>query len=415
MFYYLFSYLYSLDFPGAGVFEYITFRAAMAVFTSLLISMVFGGRIIKYLRKLQVGETVRDLGLKGQLAKQGTPTMGGLIILSAIVIPTLLFAKLHNTYIWLMLISTVWLGAIGFTDDYIKVFKKDKKGLAGKFKIVGQIGIGIIAGSILYFNGEVSIKHKAFDEFGEAVVYQVQDEEGCVSDETQWVDADVTNTTIPFIKNNEFDYKWILSWAGEAAASWSWLIYILVVIVVVTAVSNGANMTDGLDGLAGGTSAISGLTLAIFAYLGSNIFFADFLNIMFIPNSEELVIFMGAFVGSCIGFLWYNSYPAQVFMGDTGSLAIGGIIAVFALAIKKELLIPIFCGVFLVENLSVVMQVAYFKYTKKKYGEGRRIFLMAPLHHHFQKKEIHESKIVSRFWIVGIMLAVISIITLKLR
>jgi len=415
MFYYLFSYLHSLDFPGAGVFEYITFRAAMAVFTSLIISMMFGGRIINYLRKLQVGETVRDLGLEGQLAKQGTPTMGGLIILSAIVIPTLLFAKLHNTYIWLMLISTVWLGAIGFADDYIKVFKKDKKGLAGKFKVVGQVGIGIIAGSILFFNSEITIKHKAFDEFGDSVVYQVQDEEGCVSDETQWVESDVTKTTIPFVKNNEFDYKWMLNWAGETASGWSWLLYILVVIVVVTAVSNGANMTDGLDGLAGGTSAISGLTLAIFAYLGSNIFFADFLNIMFIPNSEELVIFMGAFVGACIGFLWYNSYPAQVFMGDTGSLAIGGIIAVFALAIKKELLIPIFCGVFLVENLSVVLQVGYFKYTKKKYGEGRRIFLMAPLHHHFQKKGIHESKIVSRFWIVGIMLAVISIITLKLR
>jgi len=415
MFYYLFSYLHSLDFPGAGVFEYITFRAAMAVFTSLIISMMFGGRIINYLRKLQVGETVRDLGLEGQLAKQGTPTMGGLIILSAIVIPTLLFAKLHNTYIWLMLISTVWLGAIGFADDYIKVFKKDKKGLAGKFKVVGQVGIGIIAGSILFFNSEITIKHKAFDEFGDSVVYQVQDEEGCVSDETQWVESDVTKTTIPFVKNNEFDYKWMLNWAGETASGWSWLLYILVVIVVVTAVSNGANMTDGLDGLAGGTSAISGLTLAIFAYLGSNIFFADFLNIMFIPNSEELVIFMGAFVGACIGFLWYNSYPAQVFMGDTGSLAIGGIIAVFALAIKKELLIPIFCGVFLVENLSVVLQVGYFKYTKKKYGEGQRIFLMAPLHHHFQKKGIHESKIVSRFWIVGIMLAVISIITLKLR
>jgi phospho-N-acetylmuramoyl-pentapeptide-transferase len=415
MFYYLFSYLHSLDFPGAGVFEYITFRAAMAVFTSLIISMMFGGRIINYLRKLQVGETVRDLGLEGQLAKQGTPTMGGLIILSAIVIPTLLFAKLHNTYIWLMLISTVWLGAIGFADDYIKVFKKDKKGLAGKFKVVGQVGIGIIAGSILFFNSEITIKHKAFDEFGDPVVYQVQDEEGCVSDETQWVESDVTKTTIPFVKNNEFDYKWMLNWAGETASGWSWLLYILVVIVVVTAVSNGANMTDGLDGLAGGTSAISGLTLAIFAYLGSNIFFADFLNIMFIPNSEELVIFMGAFVGACIGFLWYNSYPAQVFMGDTGSLAIGGIIAVFALAIKKELLIPIFCGVFLVENLSVVLQVGYFKYTKKKYGEGQRIFLMAPLHHHFQKKGIHESKIVSRFWIVGIMLAVISIITLKLR
>ena len=341
--------------------------------------------------------------------------MGGLIILSAILIPTLLFAKLHNTYIWLMLISTVWLGAIGFTDDYIKVFKKDKKGLAGKFKVVGQIGIGIIAGSILFFNDQVTIKHKSFDDAGAPVVYQVQDEEGCVSEETQWVESTLTKTTIPFIKGNEFDYRWLLSWAGDKLADWSWLLYIIVVIIIVTAVSNGANMTDGLDGLAGGTSAISGLTLAIFAYLGSNIIFADFLNIMFIPNSEELVIFMGAFVGACIGFLWYNSYPAQVFMGDTGSLAIGGIIAVFALAIKKELLIPIFCGVFLIENLSVVMQVAYFKYTKKKYGEGRRIFLMAPLHHHYQKKGIHESKIVSRFWIVGIMLAVVSIITLKLR
>ena len=377
MFYYLFSYLHSLDFTGAGVFEYITFRAAMAVFTSLIISMMFGGRIIKYLRKLQVGETVRDLGLKGQMAKQGTPTMGGLIILSAILIPTLLFAKLHNTYIWLMLISTVWLGAIGFTDDYIKVFKKDKKGLAGKFKVVGQIGIGIIAGSILFFNDQVTIKHKSFDDAGAPVVYQVQDEEGCVSEETQWVESTLTKTTIPFIKGNEFDYRWLLSWAGDKLADWSWLLYIIVVIIIVTAVSNGANMTDGLDGLAGGTSAISGLTLAIFAYLGSNIIFADFLNIMFIPNSEELVIFMGAFVGACIGFLWYNSYPAQVFMGDTGSLAIGGIIAVFALAIKKELLIPIFCGVFLIENLSVVMQVAYFKYTKKKTGVGKRIFLMA--------------------------------------
>ncbi|MEZ4720618.1 MAG: phospho-N-acetylmuramoyl-pentapeptide-transferase [Flavobacteriales bacterium] len=415
MFYYLFTYLDSMDFPGAGVFHYITFRAAMAVFTSLIISMMFGGRIIKYLRKLQVGETVRDLGLEGQLQKQGTPTMGGLIILSAIVIPTLLFAKLHNTYIWLMLISTVWLGAIGFTDDYIKVFKKDKKGLAGKFKIVGQVGIGIIAGAILYFNSEVTIRHKAFDDLGNPVTYQVQDDEGCVSTETQWIETQVTKTTIPFVKNNEFDYRSLLSWAGDAVADYAWILYIVIVIIVITAVSNGANMTDGLDGLAGGTSAISGLTLAIFAYLSSNLVFADFLNIMFIPNSEELVIFMGAFVGACIGFLWYNSYPAQVFMGDTGSLAIGGIIAVFALAIKKELLIPIFCGVFLVENLSVMLQVGYFKYTKKKYGEGRRIFLMAPLHHHYQKKGIHESKIVSRFWIVGIMLAVISIITLKLR
>jgi phospho-N-acetylmuramoyl-pentapeptide-transferase len=415
MLYYLFQYLNELDVPGAGVFEYITFRTAMAVITSLIISLVFGKRIIDYLRKLQVGETVRDLGLEGQLQKQGTPTMGGLIILSAIIIPTLLFAKLHNTYIWLMLISTVWLGAIGFADDYIKVFKKDKKGLAGKFKVVGQVGLGIVAGAILYFNGEITVKHKTYDDNGIVITESVIDQNGNTIEQPMWAETGVTKTTIPFIKNNEFDYRWLLDWMGDSIAEYAWIIYIIIVIFVITAVSNGANMTDGLDGLAGGTSAIIGLTLAIFAYLSSNLIFADYLNIMFIPNSEELVIFMGAFGGACIGFLWYNSFPAQVFMGDTGSLAIGGIIAVFALAIKKELLIPIFCGVFLVENLSVVLQVAYFKYTKNKYGEGRRIFLMAPLHHHYQKKGMHESKIVSRFWIVGVMLAVISIITLKLR
>jgi len=358
---------------------------------------------------------VRDLGLEGQLQKQGTPTMGGLIILSAIIIPTLLFAKLHNTYIWLMLISTVWLGAIGFADDYIKVFKKDKKGLAGKFKVVGQVGLGIVAGAILYFNGEITVKHKTYDDNGIVITESVIDQNGNTIEQPMWAETGVTKTTIPFIKNNEFDYRWLLDWMGDSIAEYAWIIYIIIVIFVITAVSNGANMTDGLDGLAGGTSAIIGLTLAIFAYLSSNLIFADYLNIMFIPNSEELVIFMGAFGGACIGFLWYNSFPAQVFMGDTGSLAIGGIIAVFALAIKKELLIPIFCGVFLVENLSVVLQVAYFKYTKNKYGEGRRIFLMAPLHHHYQKKGMHESKIVSRFWIVGVILAVISIITLKLR
>lgn len=415
MFYYLFTYLQELDVPGAGLFQYVTFRTAMAVFTSLLISMVFGKRIIAHLRKLQVGETVRDLGLEGQIQKQGTPTMGGLIILAAIIIPTLLFAKLHNTYIWLMLISTVWLGAIGFADDYIKVFKKDKEGLAGRFKIVGQVGIGIIAGAILYFNGEVTIKHKAFDDAGQEVTMQVIADDGCISTEPQWIETNVTKTTIPFVKNNEFDYRWLLSWAGDSVSQYAWIVYILVVIVIVTAVSNGANMTDGLDGLAGGTSAIIGLTLAIFAYVSSNLIFADYLNIMYVPTSEELVIYMGAFIGACIGFLWYNSYPAQVFMGDTGSLAIGGIIAVFALAIKKELLIPIFCGVFLIENVSVMLQVGYFKYSKKKFGEGRRIFLMAPLHHHYQKKGLHESKIVSRFWIIGVMLAVLSIITLKLR
>jgi len=295
------------------------------------------------------------------------------------------------------------------------VFKKDKKGLAGKFKIVGQVGIGIIAGAILYFNGEVTIKHKAFDAAGQELTHEVVAEDGCISTEPQWIETNVTKTTIPFVKNNEFDYRWLLDWAGDTAGQYAWIVYILVVIVVVTAVSNGANMTDGLDGLAGGTSAIIGLTLAIFAYVSSNLIFADYLNIMYVPMSEELVIYMGAFIGACIGFLWYNSYPAQVFMGDTGSLAIGGIIAIFALAIKKELLIPIFCGVFLVENMSVMLQVGYFKYTKRKFGEGRRIFLMAPLHHHFQKKGLHESKIVSRFWIIGVMLAVLSIITLKLR
>jgi len=348
MFYYLFEYLDKMDVAGAGVFQYITFRTAMAVITSLIISLLFGKRIINYLRKLQVGETVRDLGLEGQLQKQGTPTMGGLIIIAAIVIPTLLFAKLHNTYIWLMLISTVGLGAIGFADDYIKVFKKDKAGLAGRFKIVGQVGIGIIAGAILYFNGEVTIKHKVYDEQGIVITEQVTLEDGSKVNRPQWEEAGMTKTTIPFVKNNEFDYRWILDWMGEKVADYTWIIYILAVIIIVTAVSNGANMTDGLDGLAGGTSGIIGLTLAIFAYLSSNLIFADYLNIMFIPNSEELVIFMGAFVGACVGFLWYNSFPAQVFMGDTGSLAIGGIIAVFALAIKKELLIPIFCGVFLV-------------------------------------------------------------------
>lgn len=415
MLYYLFTYLDSADFPGAGVFQYVTFRTAMAVFTSLIISLLFGKRIIDYLRRLQVGETIRDLGLEGQMSKQGTPTMGGLIILAAIIIPTLLFAKLHNTYVWLMLISIVLLGSIGFADDYIKVFKKDKQGLAGRFKVFGQVTIGLLVGAILYFNGEITIKHKIYDQNGHPITEQVTEQNGSITQKTIWEETAVTKTTIPFVKNNEFDYRWLLSWAGDKVAEYSWIAYILIVVFVVTAVSNGANMTDGLDGLAGGSSAIIGLALAIFAYLSSNIVFADFLNIVFIPGSEELVVFMGAFVGACIGFLWYNSFPAQVFMGDTGSLALGGIIAVVALAVKKELLIPIFCGVFLVENLSVVLQVGYFKYTKNKFGEGRRIFLMAPLHHHFQKKGLHESKIVSRFWIVGVMLAVISIITLKLR
>ena len=404
MLYYLFTYLHeAFDLPGAGVFQYISFRAAMAVIVSLLISMIFGKSIIRILAEKQVGESVRDLGLEGQAEKAGTPTMGGIIILSAILIPTLLFAKLDNIYVILMLITTVWMGFIGFLDDYIKVFKKDKEGLAGKFKILGQVSLGLIVGSILYFHPDVVMREQVEVVNESAQIEYVQE------------DVKSTMTTIPFVKNNEFDYSDLLSWAGEKAQGWAWLIFIPMVIFIVTAVSNGANLTDGIDGLATGTSAIIGLVLAIFAYVSGNIIFADYLNIMYIPNSGELVIFIGAFVGACVGFLWYNSYPAQVFMGDTGSLAIGGIIAVFAIAIRKELLIPIVCGIFLVENLSVVMQVTYFKYTKKKYGEGKRIFLMSPLHHHYQKAGLHESKIVTRFWIVGIMLAILSFVTLKLR
>lgn len=404
MFYYLFEYLENTyQLPGAGVFQYISFRAALAVITSLLVSMVFGGRIINLIRKQQIGEEVRSLGLAGEDAKRGTPTMGGLIILAAILIPTLLFAKLDNIYVIIMLISTIWLGAIGFLDDYIKVFKKDKEGLAGRFKILGQVGLGLIVGVTLYFHDGITIKEKI---------------DAPVSIETEQVfgeEIKSTKTTIPFVKNNEFDYEVVLSWMGENTASLTWIVFILMVIFVITAVSNGANMTDGLDGLATGTSAIIGATLGILAYVSGNVFFADYLNIMYIPNSGELVIYMAAFVGACVGFLWYNSYPAQVFMGDTGSLALGGIIAVFAIAIRKELLIPVLCGIFLVENLSVMLQVGYFKYTKNKFGEGRRIFKMAPLHHHFQKLSMHESKIVTRFWIAGVMLAILTIVTLKLR
>jgi len=417
MLYYLFDYLNDLDFPGAGVFGYISFRAAMSVILSLIISAVFGKNIINYLRKKQVGETVRDLGLAGQNQKSGTPTMGGLIILGAILIPTLLFAKLDNTYIQLMLISTVWLGAIGFLDDYIKVFKKNKQGLAGKFKVIGQVGIGIIAGSVIYFSDDLTVKQKVYHEDQENVLTEVtyNGAENQSGADYSWVETKRNLTTIPFIKNNEFDYGWLISWISNDLLKYAWLIFIPIVILIITAVSNGANMTDGLDGLATGTSGIIGLTLGVLAYLSGNYVFADYLNIMFIPNSGELVIFMAAFVGSCVGFLWYNSFPAQVFMGDTGSLALGGIIAVFAILIRKELLIPILCGIFLVENLSVLIQVGYFKYTKKKLGEGKRVFLMAPLHHHYQKLGIHESKIVSRFWIVGVALALLTIITLKLR
>lgn len=422
MFYYLFEFLdKQLNFPGAGVFQYISFRAAMALIFSLLISMVFGKRIIDLLEKKQVGETVRDLGLDGQLQKKGTPTMGGLIILSAIVIPTVLFAKLHNVYILLLLLSTVWLGAIGFLDDYIKVFKKDKKGLAGKFKVLGQVGIGLIVGVTLYFHNDVVVRDRVHSSGKSAYTIEVVSDSALVGQMPEYssVDTKSMKTTIPFVKDNEFDYSHLLSFLGDGYKKWSWLIFIPIVIIIVTAVSNGANITDGIDGLATGTSAIIGVTLGILAYVSGNRIFADYLNIMYIPNSGELVIFIAAFVGSCVGFLWYNSFPAQVFMGDTGSLALGGIIAVFAIAIRKELLIPILCGVFLVENVSVMMQVFIFKRRKKKYGieyaKEHRFLKMAPLHHHYQKLGMHESKIVSRFWIIGIMLAVLTIVTLKLR
>ena len=412
MLYHLFDYIENtFDFPGAGVFQFITFRAAMAVIGSLIISLIFGGRIIRLLQRLQVGETVRDLGLDGQIEKQGTPTMGGLMILAAIIIPTLLFARLDNLYIQLLLISTVWLGGIGFLDDYIKVFKKNKEGLAGKFKVVGQIGIGVIIGATLYFSDDVVIKEKTVVAHNQQELFDQKTE----VDQYEWTESKGTKTTIPFVKNNEFDYKWMLSFLGDKAADYAWLIFIPVVIIIVTAVSNGANITDGIDGLATGTSAIIGTTLGILAYVSGNTVFAGYLDIMYIPMSGETVVFMSAFVGACIGFLWYNSFPAKVFMGDTGSLALGGIIAVFAIIIRKELLIPILCGIFLVENVSVILQVGYFKYTKKKFGEGKRIFKMAPLHHHYQKLNYHESKIVTRFWIVGIMLAVLTIATLKLR
>ncbi len=417
MLYYLFTYLNELDIPGTGVFQYITFRAAFALIGSLIISMVIGKRIIQKLQLLQVGEIVRDLGLQGQIEKQGTPTMGGLIILAAILIPTLLFAKLDNIYIILMIISTVMLGAIGFIDDYIKVFKKNKEGLAGKFKVLGQIIVGIVVGTVLYFNDDVLVKQKVYSDTAPAhISYELQnDEEKKVVSNYNWEEVKSSVTTIPFVKNNEFDYKVLTNWMGQNTYWTGAIVFILIVIIIITAVSNGANMTDGLDGLATGTSAIIGITLAVFAYVSGNTVFADYLNIMYIPNSGELVIFIAAFVGGCIGFLWYNSYPAQVFMGDTGSLALGGIIAVFSFAVRKELMIPLLCGIFLVENLSVMIQVGYFKYTKKKFGEGRRVFLMAPLHHHFQKKNMHEAKIVSRFWIVGIMLALLTFVTLKLR
>lgn len=405
MLYYLFDYLdKQFDLIGAGVFKYISFRAGMAAAISLLITIIFGKGLINYLRKKQVGEEIRELGLEGQTAKRGTPTMGGLIIIAAILVPTLLFAKLDNVYVILLITATVWMGLIGFLDDYIKVFKKDKKGLAGKFKIVGQVGLGLIVGFTLYFNDHVVIR-KVKNPATEIVVV---DGEAVKNYE----DVKSTKTTVPFFKNNELDYNNILPFLSN---NYTWVIYVLIVILIITAVSNGANLTDGIDGLAAGTAGIIGLTIAIFAYLSGRVDFSDYLNIMYIPNLSEVVIFCTAFVGACLGFLWYNSYPAQVFMGDTGSLTLGGVIAVAALVVRKELLIPVLCGIFLIENLSVIIQVAYFKYTKKKYGEGRRIFLMSPLHHHYQKKNIHESKIVTRFWIVGILLAILTLATLKLQ
>lgn len=418
MLYYLFEYLdKNFDLAGTGAFKYISTRAALSIILSLTISMLFGKRLIEALRKLQVAETVRNLGLEGEKQKQGTPTMGGLIILAAILIPTLLFARINNVYILLIVISTIWLGLVGFLDDYIKVFKKNKEGLAGRFKILGQIGLGIIVGTVLYFNDNVKTRdiYKAEEvtpEFIQANNLQPQ----TIDNQQVWIKEEkATNTTIPFFKSTEFDYANLLSFMGDDYKKYNYIIFVLVVIFIITAVSNGANITDGIDGLAAGTSAIIGTTLGIFAYVSGNLVFSKYLGIMYIPHLGEMVIFAGAFVGACVGFLWYNAYPAQVFMGDTGSLALGGIIASFSIMVRKELLIPILCGIFLVENLSVMIQVSYFKYTKKKYGEGRRIFKMSPLHHHYQKEGYHESKIVSRFWIIGIMLAIVTILTLKIR
>ncbi|HEX8039934.1 MAG TPA: phospho-N-acetylmuramoyl-pentapeptide-transferase [Chryseosolibacter sp.] len=410
MLYYLFEYLDKLDLPGAGVFQYISFRAGMAAFLSLLITIIFGKNLINFLRRKQVGEDIRDLGLEGQMNKKGTPTMGGFIIIAGILIPTFLFAKIDNVYIVLLAITTVWLGLIGFLDDYIKVFKKDKKGLAGRFKVVGQVGLGLIVGLTLYFSDQVVVREPATPQ--EISTIEATEVEGNGDANARFKDVKSMRTTVPFMKNNELDYNTIVPGLPD---DYTWIIYTLIVIVVITAVSNGANITDGIDGLAAGISGIIGMTIAILAYLSGRVDFSSYLNIMYIPNLAELVIFCTAFVGACLGFLWYNTYPAQVFMGDTGSLTLGGVIAVLALAVRKELLIPILCGVFLIENLSVILQVSYFKYTKKKYGEGRRIFLMSPLHHHYQKKNIHEAKIVTRFWISGILLAIITLATLKLR
>ncbi len=406
MLYYIFQYLdKAFDVPGAGVFQYITFRSALAFILSILIATIYGKKIINYLRNQQVGETVRELGLEGQTAKAGTPTMGGIIIILATLIPVLLLAKLNNIYIILLIMTTLWMGTIGFIDDYIKIFKKDKQGLKGIFKVIGQVGLGLIVGTVLYLSPDVTVRK---DTMASRIKIENNIKPADLEEKS-------TATTIPFFKNNEFDYAEVLSFMGDGYKDYAWLIFIPMVILIITAVSNGANLTDGIDGLAAGTSAISVLTLGIFTFVSGNIIFSDYLNIMYIPNSGEMTIYIAAFVGALVGFLWYNAYPASVFMGDTGSLTIGGIIAVIAISIRKELLIPVICGIFLAENLSVMIQVSYFKYTKKKYGEGRRIFLMSPLHHHYQKKGYHESRIVTRFWIVGILLAIFSLVSLKLR
>lgn len=434
MLYYLFQWLEKeFDFPGAGLFEFLSFRAAMAVLFSLIISIVYGKRIIAYLQKKQIGESVRDLGLEGQLSKKGTPTMGGIIILLALIIPTILFADILNIYVILMLIVTVWMGGIGFLDDYIKVFKKNKEGLRAKFKLLGQIVLGLIVGLVLYFSDDIKLR-----DFSTIYVYDVENGEPVGrpvesypsnnirlegngmpdADSTHFLSHDTrsTKSTIPLVKNNEFDYEWLVSFLSDDTKKIVFpIVFVFIIILIITAVSNGANLTDGLDGLAAGTSTFIMLTLLIFCYVAGNAILADYLNIMYIPDSGELVVFSAAFIGACVGFLWYNAFPAQVFMGDTGSLALGGIIASLAIVIRKELLIPVLCGIFLVENVSVMMQVAYFKYTKRKYGEGRRIFLMSPLHHHYQKKGMFETKIVIRFWIITILLAIVSIVTLKVR
>ncbi len=408
MLYYLFEYLdKTLDIPGTGVFQYITFRSGLAIMLSLILSTVFGKKIINFLRRQQVGETVRELGLAGQNEKAGTPTMGGLIIIFATLVPVFLLTRLDNIYIILLIVTTLWMGTIGFIDDYIKIFKKDKEGLKGIFKVIGQVGLGLIVGSVLYMHPGVTVRKDMPKSIS------LRQTENVISQAP--LDEKSTATTIPFLKNNEFDYASVLKFIGDDYENWAWIIFIPIVIFIITAVSNGANLTDGIDGLAAGTSAISVIALGIFTFVSGNIIFSSYLNIMYIPNSGEMTVFIAAFVGALIGFLWYNSYPAAVFMGDTGSLTIGGIIAVLAIAVRKEMLIPLLCGIFLVENASVILQVSYFKFTKKRYGEGRRIFLMSPLHHHYQKKGYHESKIVTRFWIVGILLAILSIVTLKLR